>query len=55
MRFLKAFLALLALGLFPAQLTLPGPQPGPVGTESEPNRVQQWPPHAGLVRVRAYR
>jgi dienelactone hydrolase len=42
MRFLKASLALLALGLFPAQLTLPGPQLGPVATESEPNRAQQW-------------
>jgi dienelactone hydrolase len=42
MRFLKASLVLLALGLFPAQLTLPGAQPGPVGPESEPNRAQQW-------------
>jgi dienelactone hydrolase len=41
MRFLKASLALLALGLFPAQ-TLPGPQLGPIGAESEPERAQQW-------------
>jgi len=42
MRFLKASLALLALGLLPAQVTLGGPQPGPMGAESGPNRAQQW-------------
>lgn len=39
---LKVLLALIALGLLPAETTRAAPQPGPVGSEGEPYRAQQW-------------